>query len=70
MKHFLTETKIDSRKLYFHGSSESRVNELKAPSFEHPFYVTTDLHYAMAYCTKSASNTGDYEDEKTFTPAS
>lgn len=56
--------------LYFHGSSEARVSSLKTPSFEHPFYVTSDLHYAMAFCTKDCSQTGDWEEEKTFTPAS
>lgn len=65
----LAETKIDKSKIYFHGSSEARVDHLEAPSFEHPFYVTSDLHYAMAFCTKSQSSTGDYEVKKTFTPA-
>lgn len=51
----LAETKIDKSKIYFHGSSEARVEKLEAPSFLHPFYVTSDLHYAMAFCTKSQS---------------
>lgn len=33
--------------------------------------MTPDLHYAMAFCTKDDSQTGDYEDEdKIYTPAS
>ncbi len=71
MAELLDETKIDQSKVYFHGSSEARVNQLKAPSTRHPFYVTPDLHYAMAFCTKDDSQTGDYEDEdKIYTPAS
>lgn len=71
MTELLDETKIDQSKVYFHGSSEARVNQLKAPSARHPFYVTPDLHYAMAFCTKNDSQTGDYEDEdKVYTPAS
>ena len=71
MTELLAETKIDQRKVYFHGSSEARVTQLKAPSTKHPFYVTPDLHYAMAFCTKDDSQTGDYEDEvKIYTPAS
>ena len=71
MAELLNETKIDQSKVYFHGSSEARVNQLKAPSTRHPFYVTPDLHYAMAFCTKDDSQTGDYEDEdKIYTPAS
>lgn len=71
MAELLDETKIDQSKVYFHGSSEARVNQLKAPSARHPFYVTPDLHYAMAFCTKDDSQTGDYEDEdKIYTPAS
>ena len=50
---FLAETEIDKSKIYFHGSSEARVEKLEAPSCKHPFYVTPDLHYAMAFCTKS-----------------
>ena len=53
--------KVDSRKIWFHGSSEARVTQLDAPSFEHPFYVTSDLHYAMAFCTKSSSSTGEWK---------
>lgn len=69
-KDLVNESKIDTRKLYFHGSSEKRVTKLDPPSFEHPFYVTTDLHYAMAFCTKSSSSTGKYVDiEKKFTPS-
>ena len=56
----LAETKIDKSKIYFHGSSEARVEKLEAPTFEHPFYVTSDLHYAMAFCTKNCSNTGEW----------
>ena len=67
---FLVETEIDKSKIYFHGSSEARVEKLEAPSCKHPFYVTPDLHYAMAFCTKSQSSTGDYDVEKTFTPSS
>lgn len=71
MAELLDETKIDQSKVYFHGSSEARVNQLKVPSARHPFYVTPDLHYAMAFCTKDDSQTGDYEDEdKIYTPAS
>ena len=67
----LNETKIDISKIYFHGSSESRVTQLEAPSYEHPFYVTTDLHYAMAFCTKDSSSTGEWKDKtKTYTPYS
>jgi hypothetical protein len=62
--------KIDKDTLYFHGSSEARVDKLQAPSFEHPFYVTSDLHYAMAFCTKSQSMTGDWTDrDLSFKPA-
>ena len=71
MQEQLLETAIDQKKLYFHGSSEAKVDHLQAPSFKHPFYVTPDLHYAMAFCTKDDSQTGDYEDEeKIYTPAS
>jgi hypothetical protein len=67
----LNETKIDASKLYFHGSSEPKISKLDAPSFEHPFYVTTDLHYAMAFCTKTQSSTGEYASKKlNFTPSS
>lgn len=55
MQEQLLETAVDQKKLYFHGSSEARVNQLKAPSARHPFYVTPDLHYAMAFCTKDDS---------------
>ena len=66
----LNETKIDASKIYFHGSSEARVQALAAPSYEHPFYVSPDLHYAMAFCTKDTSSTGDYSFKKEFTPFS
>ena len=66
----LFETKIDQNLIYFHGSSEAKVEKLEAPSFEHPFYVTSDLHYAMAFCTKNCSNTGEWNSQKIFTPAS
>lgn len=66
----LNETKIDLSKIYFHGSSEPKLSKLDAPSYEHPFYVTTDLHYAMAFCTKNSSSTGDWDIQKTFTPSS
>lgn len=66
----LNEATIDPTKLYFHGSSEARVDHLDAPSYEHPFYVTSDLHYAMAFCTKQMSSTGEWKGiTKTFTPA-
>ena len=67
----LNETKIDMSKIYFHGSSEARVAKLEAPSYEHPFYVTTDLHYAMAFCTKDSSSTGEWKGHsKKYTPYS
>ena len=66
----LNETKVDLSKIYFHGSSEPKISKLDAPSYEHPFYVTTDLHYAMAFCTKKCSSTGDWGIQKTFTPSS
>ena len=67
----LSETKIDISKIYFHGSSEARVAKLEAPSYEHPFYVTTDLHYAMAFCTKDSSSTGEWKGHsKKYTPYS
>lgn len=70
-RQLVLESQIDTTQLWFHGSSEARVQELAAPSFRHPFYVTTDLHYAMAFCTKSQSMTGEYDDrELKFTPAS
>jgi hypothetical protein len=66
MQKYLVETKVDQSKLYFHGSSEAKVDKLQAPSFRHPFYVTSDLHYAMAFCTKIQSQTGDYNEEKIY----
>lgn len=66
----LNETKIDTSKIYFHGSSEARVQTLEAPSYEHPFYISPDLHYAMAFCTKDSSSTGEYSIKKEFTPFS
>ena len=66
----LNEKEVDISKIYFHGSSEAKVDRLEAPSYEHPFYVTSDLHYAMAFCTKNCSNTGDWNVKKTFTPSS
>ena len=66
----MRQSKVDTSAIWFHGSSEARVSKLEAPSFEHPFYVTSDLHYAMAFCTKKQSNTGDYTHrELKFTPA-
>jgi hypothetical protein len=66
MQKYLVETKVDQSKLYFHGSSEAKVDKLQATSFRHPFYVTSDLHYSMAFCTKIQSQTGDYNEEKIY----
>ena len=58
---------LDLSKTYFHGSSGPKLKKLDEPTCRHPFYVTSDLHYAMAFCTKSHSQTGEYEkEEKTF----
>lgn len=67
MKKTIEEKLVDQTKLWFHGSSESRVSKFDPPSFLHPFYVSADLHYAMAFCTKTGSSTGDYEQQKTYT---
>lgn len=68
MKKTIEEKLVDQTKIWFHGSSESKVDKLDAPSFLHPFYITSDLHYAMAFCTKTSSNTGEYQQKKTYTP--
>ena len=64
-------SKIDKNAVFFHGSSEERMTRIDKPSYEHPFYVTVDIHYAMAFCTKSESSTGEWEEgaHKHFTPA-
>ncbi len=69
MKSKLLESTLDMSKLYFHGSSEAKAKSLQAPSCLHPFYVSSDLHYAMAFCTKTHSSTGKYEIDKKFTPS-
>lgn len=61
--------KLDKNGLYYHGSSEAKVKRISPPSYKHPFYLTTDLHYAMAFCTKSMSSTGEYDVQKSYTPA-
>ena len=68
-KQRLLESRLDMSKLYFHGSSEARAKSLQAPSRLHPFYVSSDLHYAMAFCTKTQSSTGKYDIAKKFTPS-
>jgi len=72
MKKTICETAVDLSKVYFHGSSEAKMSKIDAPSFKHPFYVTPDIDYAMAFCTKSSSNTGDWgsEHQRKYTPAS
>lgn len=39
----------DTSKIYFHGSLDKSITRLNAPSWKHPFCVTTDLEYAMDY---------------------
>lgn len=39
----------DTSKIYFHGSLDKNITRLNAPSWKHPFCVTTDLEYAMDY---------------------
>ena len=71
MKKAICESKVDKNAVFFHGSSEERMTRIDKPSYEHPFYVTDDIHYAMAFCTKSGSSTGDWEGgaHKHFTPS-
>lgn len=71
MNKAVNETAVDLAKVYFHGSSEARMSKIDAPSFKHPFYVTPDIDYAMAFCTKSSSSTGDWgaNVQKKYTPA-
>ena len=40
---------LDASKIYFHGSLDKNIRRLNAPSWKHPFCVTTDLEYAMDY---------------------
>ena len=44
----LEESNIDPTKLYFHGTS-GKIEKLKAPSAEKPFFVCSDIDYAYAY---------------------
>ena len=46
--HLVDESKIDITNLYFHGSFK-KMTSIDAPSYEKPFCVTNDPHYAMAF---------------------
>lgn len=63
---FLNESKIDLNQLYFHGSAKEKMTKVEKPSFEHPFYVTADIDYAMAFSTKTRSSTGHSENSIQF----
>ena len=45
---FLTETKIDPKLLYFHGTS-NRIEKLRPPTIQKPFFVCGDIDYAYSY---------------------
>lgn len=55
---YLKEDRLDVSKLYFHGSKSPRKSDIEKPSTRYPFYITTDLHYSMAFATKSNSSVG------------
>ena len=57
----LEESSIDPTKLYFHGTS-GKIEKLKAPSAEKPFFVCSDIDYAYAY-----SKAGQLNGRTTFT---
>lgn len=44
----VVESKISEDKLYFHGTS-GKIEKLRAPSVEKPFFVCSDIDYAYAY---------------------
>lgn len=45
----ITESRIDSSLLYFHGSSNGKISKFREPSPAHPLFVTADIDYANAY---------------------
>ena len=47
--------------MMYHGSAK-RLLEFKAPSFRRPLYLTPDLEYAMAFCTKPCGGCNELED--------
>ena len=60
-KDFLQESSPLTNYMYFHGTARENF-KLEKPSFEHPFYVTADVHYAMAFSTKTHSSTDNNEE--------
>ena len=44
----IDESKIDTTNLYFHGSYK-KMTSIDVPSYEKPFCVTNDPHYAMSF---------------------
>ena len=54
----LEESNIDPTKLYFHGTS-GKIEKLKAPSAEKPFFVCSDIDYA--YVMQKTLNTIGYD---------
>jgi len=44
----LEESKIDPKLLYFHGTTK-KIEQLKAPSPDRPFFVCGDVDYAYSY---------------------
>lgn len=56
--NILSEDSIDTQKVYFHGSKSAKKTAIDKPSCRYPFYITSDLHYAMAFATKGFSSVG------------
>lgn len=48
---------LSTTKIYFHGSLDKNIKKINAPSWKHPFCVTTDIEYAMDYA-KTAQQMG------------
>ena len=57
-KRQISESAIDKKQIFYHGSAKEKMSKFDAPSFTHPFYVTADPEYALAFATKRHSSTG------------
>ena len=57
-KRQISESAIDKKQIFYHGSAKEKMSKFDAPSFIHPFYVTADPEYALAFATKRHSSTG------------
>ena len=52
------ESKVDATNLYFHGSFK-KMSSIDAPTYEKPFCVTNDPHYAMSFSQFDYSKNSD-----------